>query len=194
VEGKSTCTLHRVCPCEPQCIACTHSSWKSVASSHGKSKPARVMSNMISHQQMAQKTFPHFRMFILGAQKKSSKGGGYKGAFIKPRSAAEAAQDPCQGSMCSRMCSTPLGTQVRIRGCNERWGALPAGKRVLKVRCVQKVYHYRNHGMDLQIQAPTALIVCMDIAPCSRAWIGSSGHVWHETTGMPLLTRLHGPV
>jgi hypothetical protein len=129
-----------VCPCKPQCIACTHSSSKSEASGHGKIKRARAMSNMISHQKMAQKTFSHFRMRHSWRSEESPKGGDYMGAFIKPSRAAEATQDRCQSSMCSRMCPTPLGTQVRLRGYNERWGALPAGKRVLKVRCVQKLY------------------------------------------------------
>jgi hypothetical protein len=38
------------------------------------------------------------------------------------------------------------------------------------------IFHSRNRvGMDLQIQAPTAWIVGMDLAPCLRSWMGSSG-------------------
>jgi hypothetical protein len=38
------------------------------------------------------------------------------------------------------------------------------------------IFYSRNRvGMDLQIQAPTAWIGGMDLAPCLRSWMGSSG-------------------
>jgi hypothetical protein len=97
--------------------------------------------------------------------------GFQKKAYTMCAPASRYAACTCATAMQRIICKHQVAWLVELAPLDRR-----AEAERLCVRMLGTRLHYRNRvGMDLQIQAPAAWSVGMDPAPCSRAWIGTSG-------------------